>query len=314
MAIQTLSIKTSGGDATTLAGAEALISNGTDTWILQYDEAMTDTTMAVINYAITSGSITVTVAEAYRHNGTTTHSGTVLEGSGGYAILVQTKNVTLEYLHLRNNSNVLYMGYAACENFVGHHLVIDHNAAAAGYTVYGTGMTSGKLEQCLIYDAGHASSWVCRAYNLDVINCVSYRGGGGGSQHYFSEGLSSLRVMNCAAITVGAGTVYAAGVTAIGTGCNASSDSSAPGSTAYRSFDGSQFADLSGGDPHWDNAATAANYPGADASAYMTGDTADIDGDERYASVWDIGCDQIRVPAAGGDDGGPLMLALQLGF
>lgn len=313
MATQTLSIKTSGGDATTLSGAEALISNGTDDWVLRYDEAMTDTTACVINYAVTSGSITATVATGFRHNGTLTHSGAKLSGSGNPQLQIDSDNVTVEWLHVRTSLGDYCV---SCVNNTTDGLVV-RNCVIERARVGGSGNaliiytipTNAVVQNCLVYHKGTLSAPVVLSRGY-LLNCTVYATG---TPPLGVEAVYAAQTYAMNSVVIGSfGTAaYENKVGALGTGNNAGSDTSAPGSTAYDSFDGSQFVDLANGDPHWDDAATAATYPGADASAYMVGSTADNDGTPRVASVWDIGCDQIRVPAAAGRRHG---LSLRLGL
>lgn len=319
MATQTLSIKTSGGDATTAAGAEALISNGTDDWVLEYQEAFTDTTACTINAAMTTGSIRLTVAAAYRHNGTLTHSGAKLSGAGNPQLqIVGSDNVTIERLHVATsaagNTYALFCQDNTVDNLRVRHCLIDRSGAVGVTSALHLLNLPSKaiVEYCYIRSAGG-----CRpvlATNTDLINCTMVYTGAGVDYGLNDNAAGTTRVINCIVTGTYTTAAYRATVVAIGTGNNAGSDTSAPGTTVYDSFDGSALVNLSGGDPHWDDAATAALYPGANASAYITGAQVDIDGDAVAASVWDIGCDQVRVVAAASLDHTRLGLGLGLGL
>lgn len=318
MAIQTLSIKTSGGDATTAAGAEALVSNGTDDWGLEYQEAMTDTTACVINAAMTTGSIRLTVAAAYRHNGTLTHSGAKLSGSGNPQLQVDTDNVTVEWLHVATsaagNTYALYCQNNTVDNLRIRHCLIDRNANS-GFTAalhIVNVPTKAIVEYCYVRsNGGCVPTYSTRA---DFVNCTFHYSGAGVAYGIDDNATGNTRAINCIVTGTYTTAAYRSSVVAIGTGNNAGSDTSAPGTTVYDSFPASALVNVGAGDPHWDDAATAALYPGADASAYLTGAQVDIDGDVVAASVWDIGCDQERVAAGGSADHSRLGLGLGLGL
>lgn len=319
MATQTLSIKTSGGDATTLAGAEALISNGTDDWVLRYDEAMTDTTACVINYAITSGSITATVATGFRHNGTMTHSGAALSGSGNPQLQINSDNVTVEWLDVRTSAAGNTYAFFCQDNTVDNLRIRDCIIARTGTGGATAALhvanvpTKAVIENCLIMKGGGslggAAVYVTRA---DMLNCVVHYTSTGHVYGIDDNASGNARCINTIVTGTYSTAAYRGTVVALGPGCNAGSDTSAPGTTAYDNFDGSALVNLASGDPHWDNAATAALYPGADASAYRAGAAVDIDGQPIPAGLADIGCDQIRQPVAAGRPGFSMQLDMTL--
>lgn len=322
MATQTLSIKTSGGDATTLSGAEALISNGTDDWVLRYDEAMTDTTACVINYAVTSGSITATVATGFRHNGTLTHSGAKLSGSGNPQLQINSDNVTVEWLDVRTSAAGNTYAFFCQDNTVDNLRIRDCIIARTGTGGATAALhvanvpTKAVIENCLIMKGGGslggAAVYVTRA---DMLNCAVHYTSTGHAYGIDDNASGNTRCANCTVTGSYSTAAYRSSVVAIGAGANAGSDTSAPGTTAYDSFDGSAFVDIANGDPHWDNVATAATYPGIDVAAYRTGAAVDIDGEAVPVGLADIGVDQIRrASTAGGLGGRGMELGMRLGM
>lgn len=132
-------IASSGGDYTSLSLAEASIPNSSaDNFTLTYVEAFTDTTQCAFSVTGFTGTILVTVAEAYRCNGAVagSHAEIVWNSATNIStIQVLLKNLTIQHLRIEKtgtNGAPIDLGvYGASDNAkLLNCTLIRRNAAA----------------------------------------------------------------------------------------------------------------------------------------------------------------------------------------
>lgn len=181
MATINKTIASSGGDYTSLSLFEASIpGSSADDFIATYTEAFSDTTRVVVSVASFTGSILVTVAEAYRCKGAVTGSHAELKSVTADNVdllrISSTPNFTVEHLRMIRENGVAVVFQAITSNNVKVNSCTMVRRAASGAPLYFNDCTNvvfsenycvitsfdlGTVTICAFYRAGAATSVKC---------------------------------------------------------------------------------------------------------------------------------------------------------
>lgn len=315
----TLAIKSSGGDATSLSGAEALISDNSSAWILDYQEALNDTTDSTINASMAGGgSISVTVAAAYRHGGVF-GAGARRTSNTNVGINIATASVvTVSDLEISSSGtshvNTIYCGTSGATGIFKRCLIRrSHDNAGSNQMIIAGGPATLKFWNCFLIQRLPASNKaITNNYNAgdvtEFLNCTGISFNAGGSYSIMNAtGTGTCRAANTLIFDGSASghAAWGAGTTAVGNGYNGSDDTSSPGTTAYDSLviaDTIVSGTSGSEDLHFLTRAVQTTYAGADLSATI-GDSLDVERHTR-AGGWYAGADEV-LPAAPTVDAAP---------
>jgi len=314
--LRTRTVKTSGGDYTSLAGWEA----GEQGNLVTLDEirqaecyAMLDLSVPVFAGWTTDATryIHVIVPASNRHLGKPdSTSYRLASDSFSWAADVQVPNVIFEGLQVLTGSNGNPQGgfhFNAAINFGTcevRECVFDWRTTPPPYASVGMeGATGGTFK---VRNGSHASGagitdfvkhqsgagYTTYAYNLSAYS--TYTGGFG--RLYNQDGNGTMVCKNCVGAYQTASSNSCFNGTISGNN-NCSSDATAPGTGSVTNQTPS-FVSTANGDLHLQSGDTVAKGAGADLSADSNyAFTVDIDGQTR-ATPWEIGADQLTIAAS----------------
>lgn len=312
MAVFNYTIKSSGGDYTSLSAFEAALpAVGSDTYIATYDEAMTDTT--AVTFTGIGGSIVVevTVAEAYRCEGAVSgsHAELVVSGAGA-ARTIWNQHPTLTIRHLRivrdgagGGSYTLVDSAASGSPLYDSCTFIRRAAAATGGELMVCNAAGGpEFRNCFFVASGFNNGGLNVFNNVagtpKFYNCTIFVADGTVAHINSSGGTCVTDCRNCLIIKAAgatAGNCYNGAAARWSVSCtkNAATDASAttPSADGYNSVSATSIKVPTVGseDLHFANsAAMVAVGAGADLSGMFT---VDIDGQLR--SAWYTGGDYV---------------------
>jgi len=261
MATFNYTIKSSGGDYTSLSAFEAALpGSGSDTYIATYDEALSDTTAVTFSGIGASVIVEVTVNPAYRCRGRADGSfAELVNSTSGSSVTLTTSGVQLTVSHLRivrsdgNISRALLDSSASSalvfknclfilRSPTGASTIITVNGGATAY-FYGCAFL---LEGCTVSGdyAGLASTSVVRLFGCTflALDCSV-----GSSSFVRAFATASVDARNCVFVlynsTMSLGAMYDSGWVA-GSNYNATSDMSAKGTNAKTNLKRSLFVSV----------------------------------------------------------------------
>lgn len=316
MADSTVTVKSSGGDYTSLNAALSGESKDlvTNTQILTiYCYAMEDTTAFDTGTGYTTSSsyyINMTSPSGERHDGkynTEKYRVVKTGGSNAYAGCIREDHTRISYIQIvATTSGDFYSALVISATCYAYGLIIRCSGDGIYQACHGITLSAPaydkviKIWNCALYNTSSGSTtyeshgiFLYNYYSptIHVFNCTSYNFRWGFRS---SENSSSNTIKNCLSST-GRGSCFY-GTFYTGNSNNASSDSTAQGTDA-RINQTFTFIDAANGDFHLSSTdAGAKGYGVSDPGSGLFSD--DIDGVTR-SGTWDIGADEYVAPPVG---------------
>ena len=331
MAIVNKSIKSSGGDYTSLSLFEAALPvAGSDTWIGSYDEAFTDTTAVTFTGIGGSVAVEVTVAEAYRCKGAVTgsHAELVVTGAGAVrAIFNEHPLVTIRYLRI-SRVGAGAGSYTIVESAISGNPLYDSctfirrdGAATGGELLVCNAGGGARFRNCFFVASGYNSGALSVCNNVAgtpaLYNCTFFVPDGTVANIYSTSATCVTDMRNCLGVKAAGATVTAvysgAGARwSVASTKNAASDSTGttPSADGYNTVAVTVITTQTVGseDLHFvDYVSMIAAGAGSVLSSIFT---VDIDGDTRRG--WFTGADCIATTGDSGRKGVRLHMRLGL--